>query len=153
MDSMVKEILELRKENLHLRKVEILYRSLLMELHARDIIPGSKLTSLCDPNGDVVSILNNRIEIKYSSDSGEGKYTKWDWSKILGKEYEYLLLIGQYVGGFKYFIFRYDNLPMDIINSNNRRGKISIRYSERVESMYQKYLAPNEATSVQFEKI
>ena len=143
------ELLELREEVKTLRGYKALYNGLIGELRAKNMFPGSNLTGLQDPNGDLIEIGDSRIEVKYSSNHDK-KYVRWSWHKIFGrkngKKYDKLLLIGQFGDGFKYFIFPIKEIPKEMFNlkqTGEQKGtfSIDIRYSEAPNSKYQKYMA------------
>lgn len=147
--NLTKELLWLRDEVSRLSKIESLYKGLITELHVREIMPGSQLTKLYSQNGDITNIDGSTIEIKFSSNHGKGKYTRWSWHKILGrhnkKHFDKLLLVGQFGDTYKYFMFDFANIPKLLMRkTKHNTWKIDARYSERPGSIYSMLLAPNE---------
>lgn len=141
-------------ENDRLKAIEKLYRSLLMELKIQGYMPGSTLTAVTDPNGDVVKIEGDRVEVKFSSNVAKhGDYHMWSWRKINGrkgkKQYEQLLLIGEFNGSYKYFLIPKKSIPKKLmINEADGTISIRLRYSFADWSVFQKYLSKFESRPI-----
>ena len=144
------ELLYLRGEVQRLRGIEKQYKGLLAELRHR-LPPGSNLTSIKCPNGKAVILNDEKVEVKFSSNNSKRTgHVKWDWNHIVGthntKQFERLVLIGAFDGGYKCFSMRYKDIPPALIAPFKSGCRITIRYSEKEWSKYSRLLKQSECT-------
>lgn len=140
-----KELLYLRKEVQRLKGIERQYKGLLTELRVQTLIPGSHITAISCSDGDIITLSDERIEVKFSSNTDKRLGIKWDWNHIYGmtgkKKFDKLVLIGGIGNGYKYFSMGYWEIPKGLLTTFKKGHRISLRYSTKSFSKYMKYLA------------
>jgi len=134
-----------KQEVKRLKIFESLYNGIKAELEIGNLLPGSSLTSITFPDGDIITIDNKKIEIKFSSNHSKGgKNPLWLWHKIFGnggkKVFDYLLLVGEVTKNprkQRYFVLKRDEISNDILTKS---GNINIRYSLKTLTNFDLFL-------------